>query len=85
MIDYRITMIRSPGITESERRNRLREAFDVLLACADREAAPQENTFTTVIEATATAPESGDMKSTATSSLLRGSRLILVKEQEAAL
>ena len=85
MIDYRITMIRSPGITESERRNRLREAFDVLLAYADRKAAPQENTPTTVIEATATASESGEMESTTTSSLLRGSRLVLVKEQEALL
>lgn len=36
MTEYRIVMVRSPGLTETERERRLREAFDVLFNWAEK-------------------------------------------------
>ena len=39
MTTYRIELVRSPGLTEDERRRRLKQAFDVLLNFEIKETA----------------------------------------------
>jgi non-homologous end joining protein Ku len=43
MTEYNIVMVRSPGLTEDEIERRLREAYDVLFAFADRRAAEKKD------------------------------------------
>ena len=43
MTEYNIVMVRSPGLTEAEIERRLREAYDVLFAFADRRAAEKKD------------------------------------------
>ena len=39
MAEFTVTMVRSPGITDAERKQRLRQAFDILLEWGKRAAA----------------------------------------------
>lgn len=39
MTEFTVTMVRSPGITDTERKQRLRRAFDILLERGKRAAA----------------------------------------------
>ena len=39
MAEYTVTMVRSPCITDAERKQRLRQAFDILLEWGERAAA----------------------------------------------
>jgi hypothetical protein len=63
-------MVRSPVLTEDEIERRLREAYDVLFAFADRRAAEKRDAPAAVVEAGAGASESGDVESAAIPSVL---------------
>ncbi|MCP4535984.1 MAG: hypothetical protein GY832_02460 [Chloroflexi bacterium] len=39
MTEFTVTMVRSPGITDTERKQRLRQAFDILLEWGKKAAA----------------------------------------------
>ncbi len=62
MTIYRIELVRSPGLTEDERRRRLKQAFDVLLNFEIKETAGGDSTAEESAAAIAPDPKGRDAR-----------------------
>jgi hypothetical protein len=60
MTEYKIILVKSPGITEAERKQRLRQAFDVLLKATKERAAIPDSLYSEAETAAGTAPQERD-------------------------